>query len=506
MQLQNINRMNRKSILEMSHKEAKDFFLKDKSYCSIDLPKYFLFSKLLGKISKAVDKENNISQFYSEKKLKNCEEVNHLLFANKDGKLSWRPLQIIHPFLYVLLVKDITKQSNWDKLLKKFREFQSNDKIRCFSIPVEAVSKQSDKAEQILQWWENIEQESINLSLDYKFSYDTDIADCYSSIYTHSIAWAVETINIAKKQRSNNLLGNKIDTHIRNMQYGQTNGIPQGSVLMDFIAEIILGYTDKLLTDEINKNEINDYMILRYRDDYKIFVNTPNDGEMILRLLSEVIVPFGLKLNSSKTRENKNIISSSIKPDKLSWFQLNQDNLTLQKQSLLIHQHSLIYPNSGSVVRGLTELNKKITDKEKSLQIISIVVDIMLNNPKAVPICCSIISKILKNIEETMRLSISTKIYKRLMETPNSEFAQIWLQRMLKGSIDKFDFNEKLCKLVKGDNINIWNNSWFIGNNRIKKLMLSTSIFDKSLFTNMDETIKSNEVDIFIHSLYFLGK
>ena len=70
MQLQNINRMNRKSILEMSHKEAKDFFLKDKSYCSIDLPKYFLFSKLLGKISKAVDKENNISQFYSEKKTK----------------------------------------------------------------------------------------------------------------------------------------------------------------------------------------------------------------------------------------------------------------------------------------------------------------------------------------------------------------------------------------------------------------------------------------------------
>ena len=108
--------------------------------------------------------------------------------------------------------------------------------------------------------------------------------------------------------------------------------------------------------------------------------------------------------------------------------------------------------------------------------------------------------------EEKMKLSISNKIYKRLMETPNSEFAQIWLQRMLKGSIDKFDFNEKLCKLVKGDNINIWNNSWFIGNNRIKKLMLSTSIFDKSLFTNMDETIKSNEVDIFIHSLYFLGK
>lgn len=494
--------MSRKSILEMSHEEAKEFFLKDKSYCNIDLPEYFSFSKLLGKVSKAVDDNaKDISSFYSERDLRNCEKVNHILFANKDGKLSWRPLRIIHPFLYVLLVKDITEEDNWKKLLSRFYDFQNNDKIKCFSIPVEAKGKQSDKAEQILQWWENIEQESINQSLDYKFSYDTDIADCYGSIYTHSIAWAIETIDIAKKQKDGNSLGNKIDTHIKNMQYGQTNGIPQGSVLMDFIAEIILGYIDKLLTIEINKNKIENYNIFRYRDDYKIFVNTPNDGEVILRLLSELIVPFGLKLNSSKTRENKDIISSSVKPDKLSWFQLNQGNLTLQKQFLLIHQHSIIYPNSGSVVRGLTELNKKISDKEKSTQIISITVDIMLHNPKAIPVCCSIISKILKNTEEKMKLSISNKIYKRLMETPNSELAQIWLQRMLKGSVEEFDFKEALCSIVKGKSVEIWDNSWFNGNNKIKKLILPTSIFDKTIFAKMDEMIKDDEVDIFIHSL-----
>ena len=250
--------MSRKSILEMSHKEAEEFFLKDKSYCSIDLPDYFSFSKLLTDISDAIDEikngGTNISSFYDKKKLKNTEKVNHTLFANKDGKLSWRPLQIIHPFLYVLLVKEITEGANWQKLRSRFGTFQRNDKIKCFSIPVEDMNKKSDKAEQILQWLENMEQESINQSLDYKFSYDTDIADCYGSIYTHSIAWAIETIDIAKAQRDGNLLGNKIDTHIRNMQYGQTNGIPQGSVLMDFIAEIILGYIDEQLTDEINKN------------------------------------------------------------------------------------------------------------------------------------------------------------------------------------------------------------------------------------------------------------
>lgn len=166
----------------------------------------------------------------------------------------------------------------------------------------------------------------------------------------------------------------------------------------------------------------------------------------------------------------------------------------------MIHQHSIRYPNSGSIVRGLTELNKKISDKEKSTQIISITVDIMLYNPKAIPICCSVISKILKNTEEKMKLSISNKIYKRLMETPNSEFAQIWLQRMLKSSVEKFDFKEALCSIVKGESVEIWDSSWFNGNNKFKKLILSMSIFDKTLFDAMDETIRDSEVDIFIHS------
>jgi hypothetical protein len=29
---------------------------------------------------------------------------------------------------------------------------------------------------------------------------------------------------------------------MQGMNYGQTNGIPQGSVLMDFIAEMVLGF------------------------------------------------------------------------------------------------------------------------------------------------------------------------------------------------------------------------------------------------------------------------
>jgi hypothetical protein len=46
-------------------------------------------------------------------------------------------------------------------------------------------------------------------------------------------------IKFAKRNRSDKKsIGNIIDTAMQGMNYGQTNGIPQGSVLMDFIAEM----------------------------------------------------------------------------------------------------------------------------------------------------------------------------------------------------------------------------------------------------------------------------
>ena len=84
------------------------------------------------------------------------------------------------------------------------------------------------------------------------------------------------------------------------MRYGQTNGIPQGSVLMDFIAQMVLEYIDKLLEEKISK-KVKEYTILRYRDDYRIFVNNYKDGELILKNLTEILIDFSFKLNSSKT-------------------------------------------------------------------------------------------------------------------------------------------------------------------------------------------------------------
>ena len=62
-----------------------------------------------------------------------------------------------------------------------------------------------------------------------------------------------------------------IDGKIQSLQGQQTNGIPQGSVLMDLIAEIVLGYADIRLLDLVDQESLSEFKILRYRDDYSDF-------------------------------------------------------------------------------------------------------------------------------------------------------------------------------------------------------------------------------------------
>ena len=493
--------MSRKSILELSANEARQFFLKHESYCNIDLPKYFSFSELLEKISNEYSGKS-LGDFSDKKKMTNLDDVNYLLYANKDGKLSWRPLQIINPLVYVALVHEITEQKNWEKLQARFEKFSKNEKIKCLSIPVQSENKQSDKAQQISNWWAQVEQQSILLSLEYDYVFDTDVADCYGSIYTHSIAWAVEGRKKAKNNRNNNLLGNFIDATIRNTQYGQTNGIPQGSVLMDFIAEMVLGYIDLILTIALKKCKVKkQYQILRYRDDYRIFVCNSNDGEMLLKLLSEIMMPFGFKLNSSKTKGSQDVITQSIKKDKLAWLAIPQNNrISLQKQLLLIRQHSINYANSGSLNTALNKFDKqieRIRNKKRKVydieQLISITTDIAYHNPKVIPVCCAIISKLLSELDNSEQMP--SLVRSKLSGMPNSGFAQIWLQRMLKDNLSDSEISEKICKL-KNSQISLWNYDW-VNSPSMLNILKNTSIFLQAEFDKLDSIIPNNEIDIF---------
>ena len=365
-----------KNVLNLSASKAKDYFLKEENYSNILLPTYFSFQKLLDKLDKKLQNKE-LKTFYVNNKIppSSYDDVNYVIYNNKDGCYAWRPLQLLNPIIYVALVNYITQNSVWNLIKKRFKDFQSNDNILSQAIPVLKSPKKKQQASQVLNWWNEVEQLSLEQALEYSYLFSTDITDCYGSIYTHTIAWALHGKDNAKKSikdKTIKLEGNDIDDLIRCMTYNQTNGIPQGSVLMDFIAEIVLGYADLLLSEKLNDAKIENYKIIRYRDDYRIFVNNTQTGGQIVKFLTEVMIELGFKLNATKTQKTEDIIEGSLKKDKLyrishledlNKFCLNKGNF--QKQLIRIYDFSKKFPNSGSLQSLLMEYNKNIKLKKR---------------------------------------------------------------------------------------------------------------------------------------------
>ncbi|RMG98557.1 MAG: RNA-directed DNA polymerase [Chloroflexi bacterium] len=468
------DKMRETSVLDMRANQARTFFLKSESYCSLDLPPYFDF----GTIIKAINKKFNDAP--PALRPEKSRGANYIIYSNKDGRFAWRPFQLIHPVIYVDLVRRITEPNAWAKIKERFKKFGRDEKIRCLSIPQESRTKQKDQAAQIYHWWQGIEQKSIELALDFNYMYHADISDCYASIYTHSVAWAVHGKKKAKdKRRDKSMIGNVIDKRLQSMQDGQTNGIPQGSVLMDMIAELILGYADLKVSKCLEKEKITDFIILRYRDDYRIFVNDSQAGETILKVLTEVLIGLGLRLNASKTTNALPIIEAAIKDDKRAWLRSRQRDKNLQKHLLLIHAHGIDYPNAGSLIVALDEFHKRMRTRKKvqnPVQLISIAIDIGYASPRCFPVCAAIVSKLLSMLStKGEKLDTLGRIRRRLAQLPNSGHLEAWLQRISYPFDATIPYTGKLCKLVAGDQVDLWDNQW-ISDVNLRKAVDSSSI------------------------------
>ena len=493
---------NSRSVLLLTSDEAKIYFLKEESYCNFDLPKYIDFSSLLSTVDVFLAGKDINSM--GGRNAKKHEGVNYLLLSNKDGKFAWRPFELIHPALYVALVHKITEESNWKLIVQRFNTLHQNYKIQCLSMPVESLSDEKDKAVQIAQWWHSVEQKNIELALDFDYLFETDLTDCYGSIYTHSISWALHTKSTAKASNGKSLLGDQVDILIRSMRHGQTNGIPQGSVLMDFIAEMVLGYADSLITEKLEQNDSDMvYHILRYRDDFKILVNNPQNGELILKTITEVKSSLGLKMNPSKTKFTNQVIIGAIKEDKFVWLKRKQTATSLQKRLLLIHDHAANYPNAGSLAKALSDFNKSLTKVDELqpnsiMPIISITADIALHSPRHLPACAAILSHLICHLDsEVEKSAVIDKVRKKFERIPNTGFLDIWLQRITLPFEPTRCYNEIICKIVNGTTVDLWNSDW-ITSPALKAAIDPSKVIEQGEIHALSSAIEPEEFELFI--------
>lgn len=507
-----------KKIHQLSSNAALSYFLQHDSYTTLELPSYIDFSTLLENINVALDEE---SIFYSpEPKSLMGKDINYQVLVSKDGLYSWRRVTLINPLYYVYFCRLITKQVNWRKIRDKFKEFEQNELFLCSSIP--AIKKNtSNVAASVLNWWEEFEQKSLSLALEYEYMFSTDISNFYPSIYTHSFEWVFISKEEAKKKTKNDNPGRLIDTNIQMMMNNQTNGIPLGSTLMDTFAELILGQIDLELRKETDKLDITDYKVVRYRDDYRIFSNSKDDLDRISKSLVSVLGVYGLDLNSKKTELHEDIIYHSLKSAKKDYIKEGKFN-SLQKMLYAIYLFSLQHQNSKITVRYLNDFLRRLFKMKTVINsghqleaMLGIISSIMAKNPTTFPVGTAIFVKILgflyKN-DEPKSIKLEQLRYK-LGKQPNTEMLDIWFQRV-QGKIHKEwegSYKTALClrihdelKQKKTFSINgLWDLDWIPGTeknqnkSRILSLMKKTQIVDIEIFKKMDSVISPNEVNLF---------
>lgn len=518
--------MKSKQVTELGHTDARSFFLESKSYVNFEMPYYFNFQELLdlvngymsGKklvdVCKKINEKPNYPMFH--------EGVNHVVLSNKEGFYSWRPLQIIHPVLYVHVARLITEKNSWKVIQKRFLDFAKSS-VECISIPrVSEDKSQTDRASLVQFWWEKIEQHSIQMALEFSYIFKTDITDCYGSLYTHSIDWALSPDGKhgsklrASSRESETTLGGLLDKAIRQMTYGQTNGIPQGSTLMDFIAEIVLGYADECLTVKIKGSKIksSSYRILRYRDDYRVFVNDPNIGRQILKLLSEVLLELNMRLNPSKTHESNDIIISSIKEEKLERILTAPVNQRLQREALRIYQISRKYPNAGIIHTELSKYYDTVTkkdyikdydwleDKESFKSIVTILVMISYFSPRVINWVSAIISKLFEytSYNKKEKQSLLLKIYSKFRDIPHIGAIDIWLQRITEPEGVPFEYKDKLTMVAveKVKNVELWDSTWLVDELvHIINVSKISKLIEEIRYKKITASIEREEVELF---------
>jgi len=155
----------------------------------------------------------------------------------------------------------------------------------------------------------------IDLSSRREEYVTADVRAFFHSIYTHTIPWAIYGKVWAKNKgnRGYTHFGNLIDLLSRNLQDGQTVGLPVGPDTSRLLAEVVASGIDEQLRQRL---KISGQDASRYIDDYTISAPNGQTGESLIAALRLSAAHFELELNSEKSE----VVSTAIRHD-VGWKQ-----------------------------------------------------------------------------------------------------------------------------------------------------------------------------------------
>ena len=219
--------------------------------------------------------------------------------------LTDRTFGIIHPVLHNDIAYHIAR--NWRAVVDCL--IPNDSAVTCYSFPIPINSKHQGRmghvrsGRMIYEFLWMTEENLTSVAYRYTHVVRADIRNFYPSIYTHSISWAIHGKMLIRKgnnRRDLTLLGNRLDRLFQYSNDEKTNGVPIGPVVSDIVAEIVAAGVDQELTKAVRKEQIECEMT-RFKDDYRILVESDADGRRVIKLLQSALKNYDLELADEKT-------------------------------------------------------------------------------------------------------------------------------------------------------------------------------------------------------------
>lgn len=205
---------------------------------------------------------------------------------------------------------------------KNWQDFESNFGLSNFSIGVPKLMEPGDERAVKVPSLSELSKHTSKKLRYAPYILKADIAQCFPSLYTHSIAWAAHGIEQSKSDTDRASLANPfnaLDFFVRNGQRGNTRGVLIGPDAYRLIAEFVLSRIDSELEKVVGSLIVG---AVRHVDDYYIGLRTEYDAHAVLSHLREVLATYELYVNDAKTK-----IHSSLEPINDLWAQRLRDHM-----------------------------------------------------------------------------------------------------------------------------------------------------------------------------------
>lgn len=350
-----------------------------------------------------------------------------------------------------------------------------------------------------------MEQRSIELSLEYRYMFVTDITNCYGSVNPQAFVGRslLKTLSMRKTTRVRFLKASK-------------------NIFVLSNKDVILAFHKEVLYLTLLVKSYLDIQIFCYMKQYKRQVSQIHTKlfvivmtivfsatirmcfEKISYILQHVLESLNFRMNSKKTKISDSIVTDAVKSDKLAYIHntpiFNKkgcDFDSFEKHLLYILMFARQYPDSGSIKTMLSDIDKRMEDwlkpyeeevttiplveggepttekitKQRRLvggsvrAMSAVCTQIALENVGCCHYALRVLSRMVDSLKDKNEKSaIISLVYSKLCNQPNSDYNQLWLQNMTYQQDKKngtSPYSLRLCQLVAGKEIEpLWNNEW----------------------------------------------